>query len=310
MRNVAATVLVLAGLASCASGPAYADAPSADPSCPRCPPSPWVDHRPPAAPSPRFEVVDEFNAPLSTFYKDGRSYVLGSVGSRYFVHIVNPTPSRVEAVVSVDGLDAIDGKRAAAGKRGYIVPAYGDVTIDGWRTSLAAVAAFRFSSVRDSYAGRTGQDRNVGVIGVAFFRERPRPAPTWRPRYDISKGPPPAPAQPAPAGRSAAPSAAPSDMESRADGRGATAQSAPKAEAQERPGLGTEFGEAHSSYVEEVTFARADASPTTVAQVYYDDRDGLIARGIQLRPRDTREADIELRESAQPFAGRFAQPPP
>jgi hypothetical protein len=227
------------------------------------------------------------------------------------VHIVNPTPGRVEAVVSVDGLDAIDGKRAGTGKRGYIVPAYGDVTIDGWRTSLSAVAAFRFSSVRDSYAGRTGQDRNVGVIGVAFFRERPRPAPTWRPRYDISKGPVPSAAPPAaqPAPAPASRSAAPSDSEYGGAG-GAAAQNAPRAEAKERPGLGTEFGEAHSSYVEEVTFARADASPMNVAQVFYDDRDGLIARGIPVHPRDTREEDIDLRESAQPFPGRFAQPPP
>jgi hypothetical protein len=186
------------------------------------------------------------------------------------------------------------------------------VTIDGWRTSLSEVAAFRFSSVRDSYAGRTGQDRNVGVIGVAFFRERPRPAPTWRPRYDISKGPvpsaPPA-SQQAPAARSASPSAASADTGSGAAG-GAAAQNAPRAEAKERPGLGTEFGEAHSSYVEEVTFARADASPMAVTQVFYDDERGLIARGIPVHPRDTREADIDLRESAQPFPGRFAQPPP
>ena len=62
---------------------------------------------------------------------------------------------RVEAVVSVDGLDAVDGKPASVGKRGYMIPAFGDVTIDGWRTSLSTVAAFRFSSVRDSYAART-----------------------------------------------------------------------------------------------------------------------------------------------------------
>ena len=41
-------------------------------------------------------------------------------------------------------------------KRGYIVPAWGSVDIDGWRLSRAQVAAFRFSSVADSYAARTG----------------------------------------------------------------------------------------------------------------------------------------------------------
>ena len=49
----------------------------------------------------------------------------------------------------------------------------------------------------------------------------------------------------------------------------------------------------------------------TVAELRYDDRDGLIARGIALFPRDAREAETDLRDRAEPFPGaRFAQPPP
>ena len=57
-------------------------------------------------------------------------------------------------------------------KRGYLIDGYGTLDIDGFRRSSDAVAAFRFGTVRDSYAARTGSDRNVGVIGVAIFRER------------------------------------------------------------------------------------------------------------------------------------------
>ena len=46
------------------------------------------------------------------------------------------------------------------------------MTIDGWRTSMSTVAAFRFSEIQDSYADRKGKGRNVGVIGVAFFGEK------------------------------------------------------------------------------------------------------------------------------------------
>ena len=46
------------------------------------------------------------------------------------------------------------------------------VEIDGFRQSMDEVAAFRFGSVRGSYAGQKGNDRNVGVIGVAVFAER------------------------------------------------------------------------------------------------------------------------------------------
>lgn len=298
MRNALVSLVALAGLTVCASGSALADAPSTR--CAPQPATPWLTQPcPPAVLAPRIEVVDEASSRLPTFGHDGRTYVEGGVGSRYLVHIVNPTPRRVEAVVSIDGLDAIDGHPATLAKRGYIIPAYGDVTIDGWRTSLSSVAAFRFSSVRDSYAGRTGHDRNVGVIGVAFYRERPRPV--YRPQANIAKGAPPAPASAAPATRSA-------DASSGA----ASGSSAPKAEAEakERPGLGTEFGEAHSSYVEEVSFVRAEPTPMTVAQLWYDDRDGLVARGIPVPPRDAREAEIDLRESARPFGERFAQPPP
>jgi hypothetical protein len=44
--------------------------------------------------------------------------------------------------------------------------------IDGFRQSDDQVAAFRFAKVRDSYAARRGDARNVGVIGIAFFAER------------------------------------------------------------------------------------------------------------------------------------------
>src|SRR5690349_18333137 len=80
----------------------------------------------------------------------GETHVLGSLGARYTLRVVNNTGRRIEAVVSVDGRDAIDGKPAdVRAKRGYLVPAWGAVDIEGWRLSRAEVAAFRFSSVGD-----------------------------------------------------------------------------------------------------------------------------------------------------------------
>src|SRR5690606_39130566 len=102
-------------------------------------------------------------------------YVLGAAGQRYTVRVSNPTARRVEAVLSVDGLDAIDGKTADLRKRGYVVPPYGELRVDGFRVSTQQVATFRFSSVASSYAGRKGQARNVGVIGVAILAEREAP---------------------------------------------------------------------------------------------------------------------------------------
>jgi hypothetical protein len=102
----------------------------------------------------------------------GRTYVVGQDGQRYTMHVRNDTGGSYEMVSSVDGLDIVDGKPASYGKRGYILAPYSTLVIEGFRTSNHAVAAFRFGSVGESYAARTSGDRNVGVIGFAFFAER------------------------------------------------------------------------------------------------------------------------------------------
>jgi hypothetical protein len=72
----------------------------------------------------------------------------------------------------VDGLDVIGGRPANFGLRGYVIDPWDSMIIDGYRRSHSEVAAFRFGSVRGSYAARsTGSDREVGVIGVALFQE-------------------------------------------------------------------------------------------------------------------------------------------
>jgi hypothetical protein len=117
-------------------------------------------------------VTDSAGSPLTGYAAGGRTYVVGEAGARYDLRISNQTAGRFEVVASVDGLDVIDGKPASPGKRGYVLSPFSTLTIDGFRTSEESVAAFRFAAVRDSYAARTGDDRNVGVIGFAFFAER------------------------------------------------------------------------------------------------------------------------------------------
>jgi hypothetical protein len=121
------------------------------------------------------QIMRENGESLPTYASHDRYYVQGSAGERYTIRIVNPTPRRVEAVVSVDGLDVIDGESGDLRKRGYVVPAYGETRIEGFRTSQADVATFRFSSVHDSYAGMKGKARNVGVVAVALFEEQAQP---------------------------------------------------------------------------------------------------------------------------------------
>ena len=132
---------------------------------------PQLDER--AARLVSFALRDESGRLLPGVNAGGRWFVIGEQGRRYSIVLRNETDYRLEAVMSVDGLDVMDGQPASLGKRGYILQPHQRIVVDGWRRSMQSVAAFRFSSVRDSYTERKhGDSRNVGVIGVAIFNER------------------------------------------------------------------------------------------------------------------------------------------
>ncbi len=291
---------------------------------------------PPAPPPYSFSVEDENGNSLSTFAKDGRTFLLGEPGLRYNIRVRNPTGQRVEAVVSVDGRDAMSGQPGDyVNQRGYVIPAYGSLLVEGFRRSMEEVAAFRFTSPEDSYSSRMGTPQNVGVIGVAFFPERvrppapvvrrPRPLPRPAPLpYDYSgdgrgsrylDGESARDAARAPMKRSA-PAASPAPAsEGRAD-----SAARPRAEAKGSyqndlgpsgsvNNLGTEFGESHESVVSSVSFERASAThPALLSTLRYDDADGLNARGIDV---SAYRYGRVYPDDPQAFpVSRFAQPPP
>jgi hypothetical protein len=117
-------------------------------------------------------LLDGNGRPLEGFSSANNTYIVGEAGQRYTIEIHNNTGVRFEAVTTVDGLDVVNGRSGALSNRGYIVNGFSTVEIDGWRRSSDTVAAFRFGRVSDSYSAQKGDDRNVGVIGVAIFEER------------------------------------------------------------------------------------------------------------------------------------------
>ena len=101
-------------------------------------------------------LLDEIRSPLAEHELRHRDYVVGSDGERYVIQIENHTGNRFEAVATVDGLDVLDGQGGSPASAAT-PNAWSTLEIDGFRRSQAAVAAFRFGAVKDSYAAAQGQ---------------------------------------------------------------------------------------------------------------------------------------------------------
>src|SRR5580658_3206455 len=118
-------------------------------------------------------IIDrDSGAVLSPYWYRGEYWVAGRPGARYSIEIRNHLGERMLAVTSVDGINVVSGATAAWDQTGYVFGAGERYQITGWRKSDAEVAAFTFTDSPNSYAERTGRPANVGVIGVAMFRER------------------------------------------------------------------------------------------------------------------------------------------
>ena len=227
-------------------------------------------------------VIDrDSGAQLPVYRHNGEWWVAGRPGARYAVQVRNATGERVMGVMSVDGVNVISGDTASWDQSGYVLSRYQNAQITGWRKSRAEVAAFHFTALPNSYAARTGRPDNVGVIGVAVFRERyappPRPLPRPAPRYESpaagerSAGVARNQASPSPSA-SARAEAAPADAEVDA---WQSQKSAPAT-----PRLGTGHGEREASYSGTTPFERRSGQPDEVITLRYDSRDNLVAMGI------------------------------
>lgn len=211
----------------------------------------------------------------------GATYVAGRPGERYAVRLSNRTGARVLVVLSVDGVNAVTGETAATGQTGYVLAPWQTAEITGWRKSDAEAAAFYFTALPDSYAARTERPHNVGVIGVAVFRERvplPRPTPFEPVPYSSggrSDGERRAQAGADTLGSSGAARAA----------EGAAARAPAPAAAPRDERLGTGHGEREYSPIGRTSFERASTTPAEIAQIRYDSYANLAAAGILPPPR-------------------------
>ena len=234
-------------------------------------------------------VIDRSSGlPLRTYYHRGEYWVAGTPGARYGIEIRNTLHERLLAVTSVDGVNVLTGDTARWDQGGYVLDGDQSYEVTGWRKSQAEVAAFEFAAAPNSYAARTGRAANIGVIGVAVFRER-LPG-------QVASTPP--------GGTSAPPSSRENADEARLRGgadleeRSADSAQSPRAAAQAAPlaKLGTGHGPREQSAVELTNFERTSSRPNEIVRIRYDSRENLLALGII--PRSTMP-----RGAPDPFPG-------
>ena len=253
---------------------------------------------------------------LPVYAGGGRNWVVGTPGQEYSIRYCNSTPGRVLAVMSVDGVNVVSGDTASPSQSGYVLNAYECADIQGWRKNMARTAAFYFTELPDAYATRTGRPENVGVIGVAVFREKQPPV-TWRRPYkdklasdearaDASGG-----AREPPTARAFGDAQASDDAMSPREEAAGRLQGAP-AQSQSMPvpapmsKLGTGHGRSEDSPAQMVRFERESTTPNETIAIYYDRRENLVAMGILPPPVIARSAN------PNPFPGwpRFVPDPP
>jgi len=265
-RGVSVALIAMTGLAACATTDSGAHVVG-----------------PPAQTS--VEIFDRTEGRvLPIYFHQGRRYVVGRPGNEYAIRVRNNGAGRMLAVMSVDGVNVITGDTASPAQSGYVLAPGESADIAGWRKSMARTAAFYFTALADSYAARTGRPDNVGVIGVAIFRERSRPIALEGRRKEAAEPF----SSPAPARESGAANAA----------KDALAQSP-----QER--LGTGHGRSEASYASYTQFERASETPAETIAIYYDSYENLLAQGVPVAGPPV----AHFRPDPFPDRGRFVPDP-
>lgn len=287
--------------------------------CVQCP-----DHaRNPTMSLVKVTLVDEAGREYPVHKHKGRRYFEGKEGEQYRIKVKNTTNTRLEVLLTVDGLSVLSGEEGDFEQRGYVLPAYSHTEIEGWRMNKQQVAAFRFGEREDSYADLKGIPQHLGLIGVAVWGEVPvpigypvvTPFPYYREVY-------PRPHYPAPIYGSSSGSGLLAGGVSPAvrvmcdTGQKTSASQnfaegiSPASFGSAAPSLGTQYGETVESRVTSTSFLRSTEEPIETLVLEYDTRSSLLRRGIiDTTPTEPIRSPFP-KEGSRYIERGYAAPPP
>jgi hypothetical protein len=233
-------------------------------------------------------LVDGNAAPLYLSPRSSdRQYFQAFQGRNYALSVHNTTGRRVGVLISVDGLNVVNGERStlANNESMYVLDPYETAVIRGWRSSLRDIQKFVFVDEQRSYAERTGQaNGDMGWIRVLAFRERQQRADWGRNWMGLMDGPRAQAPAPAPSSGEAVPFEG-DDRAQAAPQDGAKREAAPETNARDYAGggqksnPGTGWGDRQFDPVREVRFI-AESQATDHLVLRYEYASGLQALGI------------------------------
>jgi hypothetical protein len=112
--------------------------------------------------------------PIYRDYRTGLDWIEARNGTKYEIEVKNDSYNRILAVVSVDGLNVINGKHEdPLTATGYILHQHNNIKIPGWKISSDNVREFYFTPQDQSYSAKLGASlANTGVIAAAIYKEK------------------------------------------------------------------------------------------------------------------------------------------
>lgn len=137
----------------------------------------------------KFELSVLVNGkPIREYFHNGRFFVEAKNKTEYSLKLKNHSHKKILAIVSVDGIEVLQGKKAADTSSGYVVNPFSSLNIAGYRIDDNNVATFKFTSGEEtgdapSYASLVENNfdevkayanpsQNNGVIGVRIWEEK------------------------------------------------------------------------------------------------------------------------------------------
>jgi hypothetical protein len=247
-------------------------------------------------------LVDD--KPIQEYHKDGKTFVEGRQGSNFSLKLKNLTGRRILVHPTVDGLSAMTGKEASRrdSSHGYVLSAFEEATIPGWRLDDKEVAQFFFAGDGKSYAEKTGKGLDKGVVACAVWEEKPYDPPAFI--YNLSSGR--CGGQSIGGGGDWEPSSLHAESYSKG-GQQTNCSTRPKGITRSvaTSNLGAGFGEKTDHKVSTTSFTPETKEPVLIAAIYYDDKSGLRARGIRLSKKQR-----QPRTEPNPFPKDTACAPP